>query len=45
MRYVLERVGWHQGRAATILGVSSKTLYRKIREFGFQRPNETQIDE
>ena len=35
--HVLESVHWHQGRAATILGISSKTLYRKIREFGFQR--------
>jgi DNA-binding NtrC family response regulator len=44
MHLVLERVGWHQGRAATILGISSKTLYRKIREFGFQRPNDPQIE-
>lgn len=35
---VLQQVGWHQGRAASILGISSKTLYRKIREYGFQRP-------
>ena len=35
---VLEKVDWHQGRAADILGISPKTLYRKIREFGFQRP-------
>jgi two-component system NtrC family response regulator len=35
---VLERVDWHQGRAASLLGISSKTLYRKIREYGFQRP-------
>ena len=35
---VLHRTNWHQGRAATLLGISSKTLYRKIREFGFQRP-------
>ncbi|GAC1517218.1 MAG: sigma-54 dependent transcriptional regulator [Gemmatimonadaceae bacterium] len=34
----LSQVGWHQGRAATVLGISSKTLYRKIREYGFQRP-------
>ncbi len=34
----LERTGWHQGRAAHELGISVKTLYRKIREFGFQRP-------
>lgn len=35
---VLERSGWHQGRAADMLGISPKTLYRKIREFGFHRP-------
>jgi DNA-binding NtrC family response regulator len=35
---VLGRVHWHQGRAATMLGISTKTLYRKIREYGFQRP-------
>ena len=35
---VLTDVGWHQGRAAEILGISPKTLYRKIRQFGFQRP-------
>jgi DNA-binding NtrC family response regulator len=35
---VLERTHWHQGNAARILGISSKTLYRKIREFGFTRP-------
>jgi DNA-binding NtrC family response regulator len=35
---VLSRVHWHQGRAAMMLGISTKTLYRKIREYGFQRP-------
>jgi len=40
IRFVLERVNWHQGRAAGILGISSKTLYRKIREYGFDRSNE-----
>jgi DNA-binding NtrC family response regulator len=35
---VLQRTGWHQGRAAELLGISPKTLYRKIREFGFKRP-------
>lgn len=35
---VLAEAGWHQGRAAEILGISPKTLYRKIRQFGFQRP-------
>lgn len=37
IRLVLDRVNWHQGRAAAILGISSKTLYRKIREYGFDR--------
>ncbi len=36
---VLERTGWHQGRAAEQLGISPKTLYRKIREYGFKRPS------
>jgi DNA-binding NtrC family response regulator len=35
---VLVRSSWHQGRAAAQLGISSKTLYRKIREYGFVRP-------
>jgi two-component system response regulator AtoC len=35
---VLHNTNWHQGRAATALGISSKTLYRKIREYGFRRP-------
>jgi two-component system NtrC family response regulator len=34
---VLERTGWHQGRAAVILGLSASTLYRKIRELGLER--------
>jgi DNA-binding NtrC family response regulator len=36
---VLERSQWHQGRAAEMLGISPKTLYRKIREYGFKRPS------
>jgi DNA-binding NtrC family response regulator len=35
---VLHDTSWHQGRAASALGISSKTLYRKIREYGFRRP-------
>jgi DNA-binding NtrC family response regulator len=35
---VLQRTNWHQGKAAELLGISAKTLYRKIREFGFERP-------
>jgi two-component system, NtrC family, response regulator AtoC len=37
---VLQHARWHQGKAADILGISPKTLYRKIREFGLRRPNE-----
>ena len=32
---VLRQTNWHRGRAATLLGISNKTLYRKIREYGF----------
>ena len=35
---VLSREKWHQGNAAKALGISPKTLYRKIREYGFRRP-------
>lgn len=35
---VLAQVHWHQGRAARILRISPKTLYRKIRAYGFRRP-------
>jgi DNA-binding NtrC family response regulator len=35
---ILGESNWHQGRAAGLLGISSKTLYRKIREYGLQRP-------
>jgi DNA-binding NtrC family response regulator len=38
IQLVLARTNWHQGRAAAQLGISSKTLYRKIREYGFVRP-------
>ena len=38
---VLSQTNWHQGKAATLLGISSKTLYRKIREYGFKRPAES----
>ncbi|HUR92290.1 MAG TPA: sigma-54 dependent transcriptional regulator [Gemmatimonadaceae bacterium] len=39
---VLAETNWHQGNAAARLGISSKTLYRKIREYGFVRPRDTQ---
>ncbi|MFI5245443.1 MAG: sigma-54-dependent transcriptional regulator [Gemmatimonadales bacterium] len=35
---VLQQVNWHQGKAAAVLRISAKTLYRKIREYGFERP-------
>jgi DNA-binding NtrC family response regulator len=37
---VLHNTNWHQGKAASALGISSKTLYRKIREYNFHRPGE-----
>ena len=38
---VLAETNWHQGNAAAKLGISSKTLYRKIREYGFVRPRDS----
>jgi DNA-binding NtrC family response regulator len=35
----LQRTGWHQGRAAHMLGVSPRTLHRKIRSLGLSRPD------
>ncbi|MHB1225792.1 MAG: helix-turn-helix domain-containing protein, partial [Gemmatimonadaceae bacterium] len=32
---VLDEVGWHRGRAAARLGISVRTLYRRIRQLGF----------
>jgi DNA-binding NtrC family response regulator len=34
----LEATGWHQGQAAELLGISDRTLYRKIRSLGLRRP-------
>jgi DNA-binding NtrC family response regulator len=34
----LGRTGWHQGNAADILGVSARTLHRKIKSYGLTRP-------
>jgi DNA-binding NtrC family response regulator len=42
---VLNQTNWHQGHAAKILGISSKTLYRKIREYGFRRPRSAHRDD
>jgi DNA-binding NtrC family response regulator len=30
---VLDAEGWHQGRAADVLGVNRRTLYRKLRQY------------
>ena len=38
IEYALDRTGWHQGQAAEILGVSARTLHRKIKGFGLRRP-------
>ncbi len=40
---VLQRTSWHQGRAADALGISTKTLYRKMREYGFVRPRKRRL--
>jgi len=34
----LDSHAWHQGRAAEALGVSDRTLHRKIRTLGLTRP-------
>jgi DNA-binding NtrC family response regulator len=35
----LDRTGWHQGQAAEVLGISDRTLHRKIRGLGLRRPD------
>jgi len=34
----LGATAWHQGQAAERLGISPRTLHRKIRALGLQRP-------
>ncbi len=36
---VLRKENWHQGNTAETLGISAKTLYRKIRTYGLERPS------
>jgi DNA-binding NtrC family response regulator len=36
---VLQKEDWHQGNTAETLGISAKTLYRKIRAYGLERPS------
>lgn len=40
---MLVRCAWHQGRTAAALGISTKTLYRKMREYGFCRPRKRKL--
>ena len=35
----LQRTGWHQGDAAQLLGISPRTLHRKIKGYGLRRPD------
>ncbi len=39
VQQALERTGWHQGQAAELLGLSARTLHRKIRGYGLRRPD------
>ncbi|MGI8495191.1 MAG: sigma-54-dependent transcriptional regulator [Pyrinomonadaceae bacterium] len=32
----LERTGWHRGKTAELLGISSSTLYRRLREYNLE---------
>jgi len=32
----LERVGWHRGKAAEVLGISPSTLYRRLRDYNLE---------
>jgi len=34
----LDRSGWHQGRASEMLGLSPRTLHRKLKILGLRRP-------
>lgn len=36
----LDRTGWHQGKAAEALGVSARTLHRKIKRYGLRRDDD-----
>ena len=32
----LEKTGWHRGKTAELLGISSSTLYRRLREYDLE---------
>lgn len=38
IREVLEGCGWHRGRSAELLGISTKALGQKIRQYGIEAP-------
>jgi DNA-binding NtrC family response regulator len=35
----LEQTGWHRGKTAEMLGISSSTLYRRLRDYNLERRN------
>jgi len=45
MKFVLEKVGGRKEKAAQILGVNRRTLYRKEREYGFVEASHHDLDE
>jgi DNA-binding NtrC family response regulator len=42
---VLNSLDWHRGEAARVLGISPKTLYRKIKEFQILPPIDFTADD
>lgn len=34
--HALEKTGWHRGKTAELLGISSSTLYRRLREYDLE---------
>ena len=41
---VLEEVGGHQGRASEVLGIDRRTLYRKLKQYRGEQPDDTDAD-
>ena len=44
MRYVLDQVNYSKNKAALILNISERTLYRKIKEFNIQEAQKKSVD-
>ncbi len=44
MRFVLDKTGGKKEKAAQILGINRRTLYRKEREFGFVNPDSPDLE-